>query len=463
MPAEHDVAFPIIDNLAQSAFDAAMKAIWNFCGQLLTTAFDIIDRFATPNVDPGNGPLRGVLPTVVWVAAIVAVLLAFIQVARSAITRGRGALKLLTGVGQYALVNAAGYAVLTVAITACTALTKAILQSALHVDTWSGINQTNSSILGDSQGVSAVALGVIGILCVGPAAVGYLVMALVRDAAVLVLAATMPILASGLLSESTSAWFWKGLRWTTALLLIQPATALVVGIGFDIAASSSGAGTGGGGTPLQGLGNLLIGGLTLVISLLCPLTLFKLLAFVEPGTPSGQSLRSSMARPPAPGGSKGGAGTSPGSAGGSSAAAEGATSSRFGAAVGKAHPAAMAAVMGAQKLHDIGQRTVAHADNVLSTAGVGSHAAPQPVVSRTSSAGGSSPAGTASAGTASVGRAPSSASGSPADGQNTRPPAPSKPPSPPVHVGHGQVPMTAPSPATVAPSATGDKKQESAR
>lgn len=440
MPADKDVAFPIIGSLAQSAFDTAMKAIWNFCGQLLTTVFGIIDRFAAPDVDPVNGPLRGVIPTVLWVAGLVAVLLAFVQIARGAITRGRGVAKLLIGLGQYAIVNAAGYAVLATAVTACTALTKAILHSALHVDSWSGINQANSTLLGTSQSVSAVALGVIGMVCVGPAAVGYLVMALVRDAAVLVLAATMPILASGLLSETTSAWFWKGLRWTTALLLIQPATALVIGIGFNIAASSSGAGSPAGGEPVAGLGNLVVGGLTLLISLLCPLALFKLLAFVEPGTPSGQALRMSMARGSLPATGKGASGAGAGSSGaGSSAAAEGATSSRFGAVASKAHPAVAAAVLGAQKLHQVGQRTLAQADNVLSTAGVGSHASPQPVVMRASN-------GT-STGSASTGSRRTQEPARPESQSPSTPPA-----TPPVHVGHGQVPMAPSAPTTPSPS-----------
>ena len=43
----------------------------------------------------------------------------------------------------------------------------------------------------------------------------------------------MPILAGGLVFDATTRWFWTGLRWMVALLLLTPAIALVTVIGLQ--------------------------------------------------------------------------------------------------------------------------------------------------------------------------------------------------------------------------------------
>ena len=57
---------------------------------------------------------------------------------------------------------------------------------------------------------------------------------LVREAALLVLTATMPIAAAGALGEGTRAWMWKSIRWFLAACLTAPLLALVLGIGVQI-------------------------------------------------------------------------------------------------------------------------------------------------------------------------------------------------------------------------------------
>ena len=369
--APRDLAFPGIGSLAAGAFDAAMKSVWEFAGGFLTATFDLIDKFTTPNLDPSTGPISTVLPTVGWIAAAIASLLVFVQIGWGAVTRGVGLAKLLVGAGQYVLVTACGYAVLVAAVTAATGLTHGILSSGLGVDTWAGINGTNNGpLLAAVQSYTGVQLGMVAITCVIPAAAGYLVEAMVRAAALLILAATLPILAAGLLSEKTASWFWKGLRWMIALLMLQPATALVISIGFNIASGAAG-GAPGTGDIAQGLGSLLIGGITLLVSLVCPFALFKLLAFVDPSTPSGSAVRSGMAGGgQVPHGVVGG-GKGAGSSG--QAAGEAATSGRFSAALGKAGPYGAAAVGALKVAHAVGQRTVGAADHVLSAAGAGHH------------------------------------------------------------------------------------------
>lgn len=465
MQPDHDVALPIIGSIVGDAFNTAMQAVWNFAGSLLGAAFGFIDQFTTPNVSSTSGPIAGVVPVAFVVAGVIASLLAFVQIGRIAITHGQGLPAMLMGLGQYALVNASGYGLLAAMIAACTGLTQTILSNGLHVDTWSGISSHNDAFINAAQGRAGVELGLIAVICVIPAALGYLVMALVRDASLLILAGTMPILAAGLLSQKTASWFWKGLRWTVALLLLQPATAFVVAIGFNLAAAASGGGAATSNTDQQSLAMLVIGGLALLISLLCPMTLFKLLAFIEPGTPSGQAFRGAVGGMK-PAGARGGSPSVASRAGGGQAGGEAATAGRFGAALSKAHPALAAAAVGAQVAHAVGQRTIGAADNVLSAAGAGHHGAHRPSASSgsvTPGAGGLAGLAAASAPKSSGAGAGPSASGSTpavprgtaatrpsrggtsgssrATGAASTPPVPPPPSTPPHAVAHGRLLM----------------------
>ncbi|MBN9620946.1 MAG: hypothetical protein J0H43_14640, partial [Actinobacteria bacterium] len=129
----------------------------------------------------------------------------------------------------------------------------------------------------------------------------------------IILVATAPISAGGLVSETGKVWFWKTLRWFFSCLLISPMAALLLGIGVKLS-------TGvinppkppmcGGKLcdPLHHLkqindyanstntahaGMAVVGCVVIAIGACCPMILFRLLAFVEPGTASGAALRQS--------------------------------------------------------------------------------------------------------------------------------------------------------------------------
>ena len=73
--------------------------------------------------------------------------------------------------------------------------------------------------------------GRAGVAAVIPASFFYLLIMLVREAALIILIATAPISAAGLVNDSTKVFFWKTLRWFFACLLILPMAALVLGSG----------------------------------------------------------------------------------------------------------------------------------------------------------------------------------------------------------------------------------------
>ena len=80
----------------------------------------------------------------------------------------------------------------------------------------------------------AVLLGMVALFGVLPAALGFLLQMLFRQAVILVLIATVPITAAGLLANTTASWFWRWLRWMLAAILMKPALALVLVVGVNM-------------------------------------------------------------------------------------------------------------------------------------------------------------------------------------------------------------------------------------
>ena len=281
--------------MAATAFDAAMKSLWDFSLSLLTGVLGVIDHLTVPNLDPATGPLLSVMPATIWTGGVLLVLLSFVQVGKAAMSGGGGLLHLFKGIAQYMIITACALSILTTLVAAADAAARGILAAGLGAHSWQGITAANAPWQNAVHGVSGAGLGLIALLGVLPATIGLMVAALVREASILVIAATIPILAAGLVAEATARWFWTGLRWMFALIMLTPAVAIVITIGFKLAASAS-AGTGRQSTDAgQQAVTAFIGAAVLLISVFCPLAMFKLFAFMDPGTPSGHSLRTTMA------------------------------------------------------------------------------------------------------------------------------------------------------------------------
>src|SRR5665647_1757755 len=54
-------------DLAESAFNQAMKGLWDFSLSLLKGVLGVIDHLTLPNLDPATGPLSTVMPATIWV------------------------------------------------------------------------------------------------------------------------------------------------------------------------------------------------------------------------------------------------------------------------------------------------------------------------------------------------------------------------------------------------------------
>lgn len=367
---------------------AAMTGLWSAALWLLQLAFKIIDAFTTPDLS-AHGPMGAVLPTTLWIGATLAVLMMFVQLSVALIRRdGQSIGRVLIGIGQFGLVWVAYLGVAAGLVAAAAGLEKGILAQMLHVSSLSGVDLSANWPTNVGDVTLATVLGVLSILIVIPAAFFYILIMFVREAALIILVATAPISAGGLVSETGKIWFWRTLRWFFSCLLISPMAALLLGIGVKLSAGVITPPT----APKPGAtitdigdyanhmntahaGMAVVGCIVIAIGACCPLILFRLLAFVEPGTASGAALRQSWSEAGGMPGVVGGGGsalggsaaTASGSDGrsGGEAGAESQTQSRLAAAFGAAGAGMQAATSLAQRAADIGS-------DILGQAGVGS-------------------------------------------------------------------------------------------
>jgi len=273
-----------IGSVLSSALDEAMKAVWEAATWLLSTAFSVVDDFSTFTVDAQAGPVGAIWPTLLAVSSAIALGLFFWQLTLAALRGGRGMMRAATGPVAYGIALAMTVTGIAAALATADGLTALILSKGLNVTTFSGAF-THTTVLGQvGNEVKVVALGLVGLLGVIPAAIGWVLEIIWRQAAILVLVSTVPITAAGLLAHTTASWFWRGLRWTLAAIAVKPVLALIVVIGVSSLANASG--------PV----GLLAGVAVLWVSLTSPIALFRLLAFVDPATSTGDAFRDSFSQ-----------------------------------------------------------------------------------------------------------------------------------------------------------------------
>ena len=313
IPNPFEAIGDVIAKAAADAWTAAMLAIWNSGLFVLRIVLTFSELFLTPDLS-ADGPGRDVYAFALWLALGLVVILAMIQLGAAAFKReGKGLARAFIGAGQFVIINACwfGYAVTLVA--ACGAITRALMKSLLKVQTWPDWDPLGGLGVDDitDAGV-ATALAFLGIF-LWLAAIGHLLVYLARAASLLVLTATGPLSAAGLVLEATRSWFWKSLRWLHAAAFTPVLMVMVLGIGVQFA---NGVAAHLAEDTAKAFGTALPAVMTILISVVAPLALFKLLAFADPGTPSGASFRQNMAIQGGLQGLLGGGGAS----GGSSAA-----------------------------------------------------------------------------------------------------------------------------------------------
>jgi hypothetical protein len=418
--------------VAGDAWKSAMTGLWSAALWVLKLAFRIIDAFTTPDLS-ADGPMGSIAPTTLWIGATVAVIMMFVQLTLALVRRdGQSLGRVLHGIAQFGLVWLGYLGVGAGLVAAASGLEHGILQSMLHVDGLSGIDLSQAWPNKIDDITLATVLGVLSLLIVIPAAFFYVLIMFVREAALIILVATAPIAAGGLTSDTGKVWFWKTLRWFFACLLIAPCTALLLGVGVKLSNGVISQPASQDQVTAQHTGMAVVGCIVIAVGACCPLVLFRLLSFVDPGTASGAALRQSWADA---GGVAGITGGSRGATGSSAATrsasdgrsagestAESQTQSRLAGALSTFGTGMQVAMSVAQRAADAGSDT-------LGQAGVGSPGySMTPTDERVYNRGGGS--GGASGGPPPTGEAPGGSDGGGAPATAPMPPEPPTPPPP---------------------------------
>jgi hypothetical protein len=292
IPNPFEAIGDVIAKAAADAWTAAMLAVWSSGLFVLRIVLTFSELFLTPDLRT-DGPGKDVYAFTLWLAIALVVILAMIQLGAAAFKReGKGLARAFIGAGQFVLVCACWFGYCVMIVAACGAITKALMKSLLKVQTWPDWDPLGGLGIDDitDAGV-ATTLAFLGIF-LWLAAIGHVLVYLARAASLLVLTATGPLAAAGLVSDFTRSWFWKSLRWFHAAAFTPVLMVMVLGIGVQFA---NGVAAHLADDTARAFGTALPAVMTILISVVAPLALFKLLAFVDPGTPSGASFRQGMA------------------------------------------------------------------------------------------------------------------------------------------------------------------------
>ena len=276
---------------ALQAWTTAMLGVWDAGLWVLRLALGMIDALVVPDLSAG-GPGRAVYGVAFWLAGGLVTVLLLVQLGVAVLRRDGAALAAaLTGAAKFLVVWAGWLAYGAAVVAACGGLTRALLGELLQVDSfsaWEPFTDLNAEDITDAT--VATVLGLMGLL-LWLAALGHLVVMITRAGALLVLAAMTPAAAAGLVGEAGRAWFWKSLRWFHAAAFTPVLMVLMLGLGVQLTTGVVTTQVG----PAAAVGTALPGVVLILVSCVAPLGLFRLLAFVDPATPSGSAARAAWA------------------------------------------------------------------------------------------------------------------------------------------------------------------------
>lgn len=291
IPNPFDVLGSVAGRVVTDGWIAMWLSVWNAGQWLLTVMLGWMDAWLTPDLS-ASGPARTIYPVTFWLAGAVLLVMVIVQIGIAAGRRdGRGLARALIGVAQFAVIWGAWIAYSVAIVAAAGGLTHTVMQALMGVTSWKAWQPWkpfDAAEIADA-GVATV-LGLMGLL-LWIAAIGHLLVILTRDAALMVIVATAPIAAAGLANETTRAWFWKAFRWFHAAAFTPLLVVLVTGVGMKMA---EGVATDGASSAQSSIGTAVPAIMLICIAVICPVALFKMLAFVDPGTSSGAAMRAGL-------------------------------------------------------------------------------------------------------------------------------------------------------------------------
>ncbi|MCK0113522.1 type IV secretion system protein [Ornithinimicrobium sp. F0845] len=282
-----------VGELVVDTWTSIMLVVWSGGLWFFKWVLGFIDTIMTPDIS-ATGPAGQVYQYTYWLALSLVVILAVAQLGWAAFRRDGGDLADAgIGLGQFIVVLVCWISYCVMILAAVQGLTAALMQAMFGVDRFghwepSGVSFIATEDVTDT--VLATVLGFMG-LFLWAGAVGFLLVMLTRAGALIVLVATAPIAAAGLASGFSRSWFWKANRWFHAAAFTPLVIALVLGLGIAL---TSGVVSGEADGLAKTVGTAIPGVFLICIACFSPLALFKMLAFVDPGTQSGAAMRAGM-------------------------------------------------------------------------------------------------------------------------------------------------------------------------
>jgi len=214
-----------IASVAKGAFEQIAESAAGAAGQMIVDSLTWWVR--TPSVDPQNPAVATAQAYTLPLIALVLMGSVLVQAIRMTVSRKRDpALNVGVGLVRY-------FVVATVGLVALAGAVKAADDFAAWV-----VGQTMVDFSTRMKAVLAPAVITNPFSLLAMGGLGYLlgavqwVLGFIRQAGILVLAALLPLAASGSINDSTKPWLNRMLPWLLTLVLYRPMAALIYMIGF---------------------------------------------------------------------------------------------------------------------------------------------------------------------------------------------------------------------------------------
>ncbi|MGW3498495.1 hypothetical protein [Streptomyces sp. NPDC001020] len=281
-----------VSELARGALEEAAQYIGNAVVWLLEKFADIFTDAST--IDLSKTGISKPTGIAMAVSVLLAVFLLLLQFGKVAVShRGEAAATAISGLAKWVVILCAYWAVTTTALEFADRLSDWIVNYSFHDqdapsgpgpasdalkkkfgEMFAGLIGTGGTaaaggalITGAGMGASAVAVViVIGIVCI--LAIGALwIEVLLRQAGIMILMSTMPIVLAGQMSEATKDWWPKARDALLALILMKPLITFCFAIGFFAIEQG------------QGVQNMIVGLLIFLMACFCWPVLAKFMTF----------------------------------------------------------------------------------------------------------------------------------------------------------------------------------------
>ncbi|MFI8490160.1 hypothetical protein [Streptomyces rubrogriseus] len=278
-----------VSELARDALEEAAQYIGNAVVWLLEQFADVFNDAS--GVDLDDTGVKEPMGIATALSAALAVFLLLLQFGKTSVShRGEHAATAVFGLAKWALITAAYWTVTTTALELSDAISTWIIDYSFDggegvgadeamkaqfgklfggLMTGGGGAATAGGALVTGQGVAAAAVAVvivIGIVCI--LAIGALwIEVILRQAGIMILVATMPIVLVGQMSDATKDWWPKARDALLALILMKPMIVFCFSIGFFAIAEG------------KGMQNVVVGLVIFLMACFCWPVLAKFMTF----------------------------------------------------------------------------------------------------------------------------------------------------------------------------------------